>query len=183
MAHYLEAWSDVRSLDGTATIVQPLIEPLYDGKSAHELLSVLLDETPRKGYDVVKETLEGRAPGRGRLRGLLAEVAPRRLRRPAPRSAPKAARGPPSPRSRRPSRRRAAARPSALEAVFRPDPSLLDGRFANNGWLQELPKPLSKLTWDNAAVVSPATAQRLGLQSEDVVTAHGEREERRAARS
>ena len=62
MAHYLEAWSDVRSLDGTAAIVQPLVEPLYEGKSPHELLSVLLDETPRKGYDVVKESWKAARP-------------------------------------------------------------------------------------------------------------------------
>ena len=57
----------------------------------------------------------------------------------------------------------------ALEIVFRPDPTIGDGRFANNGWLQELPKPLTKLTWDNAALFSPATAQRLGVDTEDLV--------------
>jgi Fe-S-cluster-containing dehydrogenase component len=57
----------------------------------------------------------------------------------------------------------------SLEIVFRPDPTIWDGRFANNGWLQELPKPLTKLTWDNAAHLSPATAERLGLRSRDVV--------------
>jgi molybdopterin-containing oxidoreductase family iron-sulfur binding subunit len=59
--------------------------------------------------------------------------------------------------------------PQALEIVFRPDPSLWDGRFANNGWLQELPKPLTKLTWDNAALISPATAQALDLANGDLV--------------
>ena len=167
MAHYLEAWSDVRSLDGTASIIQPLIEPLYDGRSAHELLSALLDEAPRKGYDLVKEGWRAARPAEadfeafwrkslhdGFVPGTAAvpRVFPVRVTEVA--TALAAA---------------AAAKPSDLEAVFRPDPSLLDGRFANNGWLQELPKPLSKLTWDNAAVVSPATAQKLGLQGEDVV--------------
>ena len=56
----------------------------------------------------------------------------------------------------------AARRPAqGLEVVFRPDPSVYDGRFANNAWLQELPKPLTKLTWDNAALIAPATAARL----------------------
>src|SRR5207237_9982652 len=64
------------------------------------------------------------------------------------------------------------AEPQGLEIVFRPDPHIFDGRFANNGWLQELPKALSKLTWDNAAIVSPRTAQRLGLQNEDLVELH-----------
>ena len=166
-AHYLEAWSDVRSLDGTATIVQPLIEPLYDGKSAHELLSAFLDETPRKGYDVVKESWRAARPAEADFEAFwrkalhdgfvpgtagATKVFPVRLSEVA--AALAAA---------------AASKPSDLEVVFRPDPSLLDGRFANNGWLQELPKPLSKLTWDNAAVLSPATAQKLGLQGEDVV--------------
>ncbi|MBK9965988.1 MAG: TAT-variant-translocated molybdopterin oxidoreductase [Holophagales bacterium] len=173
MAHYLEAWSDARSLDGTAAIVQPLVEPLYEGKSPHELLSVLLDEAPRKGYDVVKEGWKAARPAEADFEafwrkslhdGVVSGTA----------FAPKAL----------PVRvadvvqalaAAASVRPADLEAVFRPDPSLLDGRFANNGWLQELPKPLSKLTWDNAAIVSPATAQKLGLQSEDVVkvTANG----------
>jgi len=167
MTHYLEAWSDVRSLDGTASLVQPLIEPLYDGKSAHELLSALLDEAPRKGYDIVRESWRAARPAEadfdafwrkslhdGFVPGtaLAPKAFPVRLSEVAASLASATA-----------------AKATDLEAVFRPDPSLLDGRFANNGWLQELPKPLSKLTWDNAAVVSPATAQKLGLQSEDVV--------------
>ena len=140
MAHYLEAWSDVRSLDGTAALVQPLVEPLYEGKSPHELLSVLLDETPRKGYDVVKESWKAARAGRGGLRGVLEEEPSRRRRsRHGPRRRRRSRCA--SPRSRRRSRRR--RRPpkaSDLEVVFRPDPSLLDGRFANNGWLQELPE-------------------------------------------
>ncbi|MBK9372460.1 MAG: TAT-variant-translocated molybdopterin oxidoreductase [Holophagales bacterium] len=176
MAHFLEAWSDVRSLDGTAALVQPLVEPLYEGKSPHELLSVLLDETPRKGYDVVKEHWKAARSGEADFEAFwrkslhdgvvpgtafAAKVLPVRVAEVAGALAAAAT--------------AAAARPSDLEAVFRPDPSLLDGRFANNGWLQELPKPLSKLTWDNAAIVSPATAQKLGLQNEDVVkvTANG----------
>ena len=167
MTHYLEAWSDARSLDGTATLVQPLVEPLYDGKSSHELLSVLLEESPRKGYDVVKESWKAARPSEadfeafwrkalhdGVVPGTSATVREFPVRVPEVAAALASS---------------AAAKPAELEAVFRPDPSLLDGRFANNGWLQELPKPLSKLTWDNAAVVSPATAEKLGLQNEDVV--------------
>ena len=59
--------------------------------------------------------------------------------------------------------------PNAIELVFRPDPTIYDGRFANNGWLQEAPKPITKLTWDNTAQLSPATAQRLGLTNGDMV--------------
>jgi molybdopterin-containing oxidoreductase family iron-sulfur binding subunit len=173
MAHYLEAWSDVRSLDGTAVLVQPLIEPLYEGKSAHELLSVLLDETPRKGYDVVKESWKAARPAEADFEAFWRKALHDGVV-PGTALAPKAL----AVRVAEVSRALAAAtaaKPAEMEAVFRPDPSLLDGRFANNGWLQELPKPLSKLTWDNAAVLSPATAQKLGLQSEDVVkvTANG----------
>jgi molybdopterin-containing oxidoreductase family iron-sulfur binding subunit len=56
-----------------------------------------------------------------------------------------------------------------VEIVFRPDPTVYDGRFANNGWLQELPKPITKLVWDNAALVSPATAERLNVANEDII--------------
>jgi molybdopterin-containing oxidoreductase family iron-sulfur binding subunit len=167
MAHDLEAWSDVRSLDGTATLVQPLVEPLYEGKSAHELLSVVLDEVPRKGYDAVKDAWKAARPAEadfeafwrkalhdGVVPGTAAAPVALPVRVAEVAAALAAA---------------ATARPADLEAVFRPDPSLLDGRFANNGWLQELPKPLSKLTWDNAAVLSPATAQKLGVTNEDVV--------------
>jgi len=173
-AHDLEAWSDARSLDGTVTIVQPLVEPLYDGKSSHELLSVLLDEVPRKGYDVVRDAWKAARPAEadfeafwrkalhdGAVPGTAAAPMALPVRVAQVAAALSAA---------------AAAKPAELEAVFRPDPSLLDGRFANNGWLQELPKPLSKLTWDNAAVLSPATAQKLGVANEDVVrVAAGER--------
>ncbi len=167
MTHYLEAWSDVRSLDGTASLVQPLVEPLYDGRSAHELLSAFLDETPRKGYDLVRESWKAARPAEADFEafwrkslhdGVVPGTAFAPISLPV-RTAEVAA-----------ALAAASAVPATdLEAVFRPDPSLLDGRYANNGWLQELPKPLSKLTWDNAAVVSPATAQKLGLQNEDVV--------------
>jgi Fe-S-cluster-containing dehydrogenase component len=60
-------------------------------------------------------------------------------------------------------------RRGGMEIAFRPDPYIYDGRFANNAWLQELPRPMSKITWDNAAYIAPATAQKLGLQNEGVV--------------
>ncbi len=169
MAHFLETWGDARALDGTASIVQPLVEPLYDGKSAQEVLSALLDETPRKGYDLVRDRWKGALPPaeaeaawRKALHdGVVAGTAlPARDVRAdgaavAAALATAAARAP---------------KPGTLELALRPDPSVFDGRFANNGWLQELPRPLSKLTWDNAAVLSPRTAERLGVTNEDVVT-------------
>ena len=208
--HFLEAWSDVRSDDGTATIIQPLIAPLYNGKSAHEVVAAIADRE-RSGTRSCASS--GRARGGCRCR---------RRPRPPLRRCP-GCRRPPPPRPRpersRPPRGTApppiAAAPvpqlspfdrewrkwlhdglvpdtafttrtvsvqgesapgtggpqpaEGLEVVFRPGPGIHDGRFANNAWLQELPKPLTKLTWDNAALISPATAARLALISGDVV--------------
>jgi MoCo/4Fe-4S cofactor protein with predicted Tat translocation signal len=168
--HYLETWSDVRGYDGTISIMQPLIAPLYDGKSAHEFFAALGGEPGKSSHDIIKEAWRSRRPGETDFEmfwktalnaGVVAGTAlPARDVALAPNwaaSAGSESRGGPS--------------ESGLEIVFRPDPTIWDGRFANNGWLQELPKPLTKLTWDNAAQVSPRTAERLGkLTNGDVVT-------------
>jgi molybdopterin-containing oxidoreductase family iron-sulfur binding subunit len=162
-AHFLEAWGDVRAFDGTATIQQPLIAPLYGGKTASDLLDALLGRPNRPGEEIVREYWKGRGlPGdfeaswRTALRDGVVAGTRAEFRDVAPQALPAAvwARGPAA---------------GAVELVFRPDPTVWDGRFANNGWLQELPKPLTKLTWDNAALISPRTAGRLGLKDEDVV--------------
>jgi MoCo/4Fe-4S cofactor protein with predicted Tat translocation signal len=152
-AHFLESWSDARAYDGTASIVQPLIAPLYGGKSAHELLAAMTDRPERSAYDIVRDQwhVDPKAPGGDRAwqrwlhDGLIPNTA----------FAPVNVRVQPSALS---SQLSAAA---GFEIGFRNDPTILDGRFANNGWLQELPKPITKLTWDNAIFVSPATAARL----------------------
>jgi MoCo/4Fe-4S cofactor protein with predicted Tat translocation signal len=165
-AHPLEAWSDARAWDGTATILQPLIAPLYDGKSAHEVLAGLSAFPGRGGYDQVRETWKGFTLQAGTADaesfwrtsvhdGVVAgtALAPRVVTlgdvAKAIGPAPSAGTG--------------------LELVFRPDPTVYDGRFANSGWLQELPKPFTKITWDNTVQLSPATAARLGIANEDVV--------------
>ena len=170
-AHFLEAWSDARGYDGTVSIVQPLIAPLYGGKSAHELLAAMSDRPERSALRHRARVLEQRRA-----------ASPTRVDRPVaatptfdastwrrwlhdgvmPDTAFAGARPSPSSRLRR-RRGSGADRRSGLEIVFRNDPAVLDGRFANNGWLQELPKPITKLTWDNAVLVSPATAARLQL--------------------
>jgi molybdopterin-containing oxidoreductase family iron-sulfur binding subunit len=165
-AHPLEAWSDARAADGTATIQQPLIAPLYGGKSVHEVLALFTGRPDRSGYDLVRDHWKerlGAADFEKKWRravhdGVVAETA----------LPPKAvairlgdwARAPRMPE------------PSGFEIVFRPDPCVHDGRFANNGWLQELPKPLTKLTWDNAAIVSPKTAERFGLRVVETSNGH-----------
>jgi molybdopterin-containing oxidoreductase family iron-sulfur binding subunit len=163
-AHYLEAWSDARAYDGTATIIQPLIAPLYGGKSAHELLAEILGQPGRTGYEIVRDHWKSQYRGRdfesfwrtalheGMVAGTALPLKSVSLKKGIGETG-----------------KRGNGEGGGLEIVFRPDPTIWDGRFANNGWLQELPKPLTKLTWDNAALVSPATAERLGLSTGDVV--------------
>ncbi|MFI5364149.1 MAG: TAT-variant-translocated molybdopterin oxidoreductase [Candidatus Binatia bacterium] len=163
-AHPLESWSDARAYDGTVSIMQPLIAPLYEGKTVHEVLAALSEHPERSSHDIVRDYWKGRHSGddfehfwrRSLHDGVVADTAlpakqvalrPDALVTSAP----------------------AAADTHALEIIFRPDPTIFDGRFANNGWLQELPKPITRLTWDNAALISPATAERLALGNEDVV--------------
>ncbi|MDQ6892851.1 MAG: TAT-variant-translocated molybdopterin oxidoreductase [Acidobacteriota bacterium] len=163
--HFLEAWSDARAFDGTASIVQPLVSPLYEGRSAHEVLAALTGALEGSGYEIVRNHWRGNMPGdfeaawrRALHDGVIAGTAsPEKAVRPRP--VPPAGAAPAG----------AAGTPSGMELVFRPDSRLLDGRFANNGWLQELPDPITRLTWDNAALFSIETAKRLGIEKEDVV--------------
>ena len=173
--HYLESWSDIRAYDGTATILQPLIAPLYSGKSAHEILSAVAGKSGETSYDIVRNYWKGqkmagdfesawrRAVHDGVVAGTTFQPKAVKLKAPSTEwlagSASASETRNPKPETQNPQ----AETGSSLEISFRPDPTLFDGRFANNGWLQELPKPLTKLTWDNAALVSPKTAQRLGL--------------------
>ncbi len=163
-AHYLESWSDARASDGTASIIQPLIAPLYGGRTAHEILAMLLNEADRLPYDIVRGYWQTQNRGgdfetfwrKSVHDGVIAGTA----------FVPKtfAVKGDFASQNQSAN---AAATTSGnaqdYEIVFRPDPSVYDGRFSNNGWLQELPKPLTKLTWDNVVMVSPNTAQKLGL--------------------
>ncbi len=164
-AHYLEMWGDLRAYDGTTSIVQPLIEPLYGGKSAHEVLAVLLGQPAANGYDLVRTYWQGKLTGanfdvtwKQALRDgfLPGTTLPGRTVAPpiVPTGQPTAVQPPPA---------------GTLEITFEPDPTIWDGQFTNNAWLQELPKPLTKLTWDNALLISLKTAQRLAVNEGDVV--------------
>ncbi|MBI3404744.1 MAG: TAT-variant-translocated molybdopterin oxidoreductase, partial [Acidobacteria bacterium] len=160
--HYLEAWSDCRAFDGTITIQQPLIAPLYEGKSVHEFLTAFTKNPSRPGYDIVREYWKARMGEkdfekswrRALHDGFVAGAA-------LPEKKPAVKRLPPAIEN--------AKNANGVEIIFRPDPCVYDGQFANNGWLQELPKPLSKMVWDNAALVSPSLALKLGVQNEQIV--------------
>jgi len=161
--HSFEAWSDGRSHDGTVSLIQPLIEPLFAGKSAHELLGAMSNQPDRSGYDIVRAhhqaQLDG-SPFELRWRRILHDGFVRGSEHPP--LTPPPLQQQPWP----------AAKPvptTGLELVFRNDPTVLDGRYANNAWLQELPKPLSKLTWDNALWLSHTDATERGLTNGQIV--------------
>jgi len=163
--HYLEAWSDARGHDGTVSIVQPLIAPLYDGRSPHELVSALAGEPERSGYELVRaHWME--ATG---LEGDAFEAAWRAALHDGVMPGTELAALDPRLVDALDTADVGAADEGGLELHLRPDPCVWDGRFANNAWLQELPKPVTRLTWDNAALLAPATAERLGLEREQVV--------------
>ena len=199
-AHALESWSDARAYDGTVTVMQPLIAPLYDGKTTQEVLAAFIDaQNGKSSHDLVKDYWtraqagkvgshaitdatgqpfrsadsfwkhvlhDGWIPGTGSGAGdrgsgggnVAASAAVASTSTPAAGVAPSPIPDPRPPTST-----------GGLEIIFRPDPTIWDGRFANNGWLQELPKPLTKITWDPTAWVSPRLAAEQNLRDGDVI--------------
>ncbi len=160
-AHYLESWSDARAYDGTVSIVQPMIEPLYGGRNAHEVLQALLNEPMLSAYDAVRATwkpLLSKGDFEENWRKALHDgwIAGTSFTSGAVK--PTAVPAVPAPSSK-----------EAIEIIFRPDPTVYDGRYSNIGWLQELPKPVTNLSWDNAAIVSGATLTKLGVVEDDIL--------------
>jgi molybdopterin-containing oxidoreductase family iron-sulfur binding subunit len=161
-AHYLEAWGDARAYDGTVSIVQPLIAPLYEGKSAYEMVAMFSGQTDATGHDIVQAYWKKQHSGvdfdafwrKSLHNGWIEGTAF------APKQTSAKAANSPAP---------AAADSKGIEINFRRDPSIYDGQFSNNGWLQELPKPMTKMTWDNPVLIGPAMADRMGLKTEDLV--------------
>jgi MoCo/4Fe-4S cofactor protein with predicted Tat translocation signal len=168
-AHELETWGDQQSLDGTVSVQQPLIAPLRGGRSEIEILAIVAG-VEGKAYEWVRDTArqsftsvdfeadwkrslrDGFFTKRGSVATLGAVQLPdisRAIKR----------RTPP-----------AAVSADSLEVVFAPCPKMFDGRQANNVWLWELPDPLTKICWDNAALLHPSTAKALGVATGDVVT-------------
>ncbi|HVE56688.1 MAG TPA: TAT-variant-translocated molybdopterin oxidoreductase [Pyrinomonadaceae bacterium] len=225
--HYLEMWSDARAFDGTVSIIQPLIDPLYDSHNAHEVVQLFFAENyDKKDYDIIREfwqkqtfnmtvkpiaatteNKESESKTEPKTEAKV-ETSPTPAAKTTPTPAPKTS---PTPATQPTTTTTAATAPVAaknfednwrkvvhdgfvpnseakpktvsvnaaflsqpqtsaansgpLEISILPDPCVYDGRFTNNGWLQELPNPLNKITWENVALVSPKTAQRLGLNT------------------
>ena len=162
--HYLETWSDARAYDGTASVVQPLIDPLYGGHAAHDILQSLLDNPDTSAYEAVRTNWPAQAAGRGAdgdfgwrkmlHDGFIANTAF------TPKPGGGKAAVPAAP---------AQAAADAIEIIFRPDYHVYDGRFANIAWLQEIPRPVTNLSWDNAALMSYATLGKIGASEHDVL--------------
>ncbi len=157
--HLFETWGDARAHDGTASITQPQALPLYDGRSPLTLLQMLLGTPSVAPIDAVKQTWRDHladeeawysALADGVIPGTASPVLDTKLLDAAATATPPA---PPA---------------AGLTVLFRPDPHLGDGRWANNPWLQELPRPLTKLTWDNPVLLAPATAKSLGVTDGDM---------------
>jgi molybdopterin-containing oxidoreductase family iron-sulfur binding subunit len=204
-AHYLEAWGDVRTFEGTVSIVEPLIEPLFDGRSAIEVLAIILgDKTGLDGggYEIVRRTTQALLGNsytewkwkQALFDGIIKDTAwkPAALgvdKGTVPFSSNENRDSPPTAGDWSIFRREGAVlraddgrkhgpvpfspaegqSPGTFEVVFFSDGKVYDGRFANNGWLEELPEPMTRLTWDNAAVVSPQTAAELGAQRDELL--------------
>ena len=169
-AHYLESWGDARALDGTASIVQPLIQPLYGGRTGAEVVALLSGYKDQRAYDIVRNYWLAQWPAAN------AEKTWRRCLHDGLISGTAFPPVQPTPDAKRISAGLAAGRPTAprptagFEVNFYPSASTWDGRFANNGWLQEAPDPMTKLTWDNVALMSPGTARQLGVTNGDVIS-------------
>ncbi len=160
-AHDLESWGDARAFDGTATIQQPLLT-LSNGKSVLELLGAMLDK-PGAAEGLIRDVwqkyfTEKKLTGdfgewwhKSLERGVVDGTAATAVAAPGEAKLSEATQKSPAP----------ATKAGDIELTFRADPTVYDGRFANNGWLQEMPKPVTLICWDNAALVSPATAERL----------------------
>jgi MoCo/4Fe-4S cofactor protein with predicted Tat translocation signal len=170
-AHYLESWGDVRAEDGTISVIQPLIAPLYGGKSAYEVLAAIGPNPDQSSYEIVRAYWQQQNKSgdfelfwrRTVHDGFMANTA-----LPAKSVTLKNAGG--SPASTQAVSAQASQPPAGkIEINFRPDPTIYDGRFSNNAWLQEIPKPLSTLTWDNGVWFGPKLAEKLHVEMNDVV--------------
>jgi molybdopterin-containing oxidoreductase family iron-sulfur binding subunit len=156
LSHYMEAWGDARSYDGTISLIQPLIRPMYESIGLPELLAAFGGDAFPSAHHMLRERYANVEPGWARVLqlGLVPDTA-----------------FPPTDATAAQSAISVETAPSngGFELALEPSLAIYDGRFANNSWLQELPTPLEKLTWGNAAVIAPATARKLGIEHEEIV--------------
>ncbi len=182
-AHYLESWSDARAYDGTVSIIQPMIDPLYGGRTAHDVLQVLLDNPQATSYEVVQANFKSYSKGSaGNTAANSTAAAPANSKQIVDATAwqkalhdgwvegtafaPKTV----SAKDQYHAVVQGKASGSGqYEIAFKADPSLYDGRFGNNGWLQELPKQITHLSWDNAALLSMETMTALKVEERDLI--------------
>ena len=159
-SHYLEAWGDGYSYNGSRSVIQPQIRPLYDSLSEIELLNVIVNGEMTPGHDLVQDTFKGFVSGSfdKKWKSILHDGIES-----------KDALSTVNVRLRSGVKPASTSEAAGMEIVFRADSSVFDGRFANLGWLQELPDPMTKITWDNVALMSPATAEKLGVDNEELV--------------
>ena len=160
-AHYLESWGDASTADGVATIQQPIIEPLYGGRTAAEIVALVTDSKDKKSYDIVKNYWTGQWPAASREKswrqalndGMIASAKLADAVKPTldAKKIAAAVAAEPKPSS------------GGIEVAFVPSASAWDGRFANNGWMQEAPDPITKMVWGNAALISPAYCAALRI--------------------
>jgi MoCo/4Fe-4S cofactor protein with predicted Tat translocation signal len=168
-SHYLENWSDARAYDGTISIIQPMIDPMYGGKSAHDILQALLDPS-KSGFDVVSENAKTYLAGGdfvkawrkalhdGWVEGSAGAAGSGGASIPGPKNGTWGTQSSGSNTA-----------PGTIEIRFLPDPSLYDGRYGNNGWMQELPKQVTNLSWDNAALTSMQLMEKLGIEENEAI--------------
>ncbi len=167
-AHYLESWGDGRAYDGTIGIQQPLIAPIYGGKTYQEVVATLTGDEGLSNHDLVKGYWQAQGAPKGQkfeefwevtlYNGVMTNTALPAISVPLSHGF---LQQPPA---------TSPVQGKELELTFRPDPTIFDGRFADNGWLQETSKPITRITWDNAVLMSPATAAQHGLNHRDYVT-------------
>src|SRR6185437_6775359 len=164
-AHEYEAWGDARAFDGTLTIQQPQVRRFYSGHSVHEVLALLQGDTAPDDYALLRAYWQQRAQQDGRgdfeqfwhdsLKAGIVENSASTTVAITPKTDLAAA------------LRTAKPPADGIDLLFRSDEGAWDGRLADNAWLLEMPRPFTRLTWDNAALMAPATAQRLGVKNED----------------
>jgi Fe-S-cluster-containing dehydrogenase component len=168
-SHYLESWGDAHSASGVLSIVQPLIEPLFNGHSAIELLNIIIKENNQSGYNIVRQTWQNIIPSidfeknwrrilhDGIMKGN--DPAPIKLGYNIDAIKKYLASNPMADEHKS----------EGYEIRFCPSSGTFDGRYANNGWLQEHTDPITKLTWDNPALLGPTTAKSMGVKNGDMI--------------